>query len=76
MSALPEKINVMRVVTYDVQDIVERLTETDETYRDVTIAEVMEQVNSWVEEDFNCGISHGDLHLCDLIFQDENGEDV
>jgi len=67
---LPERINVMKVISYDVQDIVERLTENDETLRTVTLEEVMQQVEAWVEEDFPAD------RIKDLIIQDENGEEV
>jgi predicted transcriptional regulator len=67
---LPKRINVMRVISYDVQDIVERLTENDETLRTVTLEEVMEQVEAWVQEDFPAD------RIKDLIIQDENGEDI
>lgn len=73
---LPERINVMKLVTYDVQDIVERLTENDETPREVTLEEVMVQVEAWVHEDFNGGQNAWASDLKDLIFQDENGEDL
>ena len=75
MSGLPERINVMKVISYDVQDIVERLTENDETLREVTLEEVMQQVEAWVEEDFSCGHGHTE-NIRDLIFQDQNGEDL
>jgi predicted transcriptional regulator len=70
MSKLPERINVMRVISYDVQDIVERLTENDETLRTVTLEEVMQQVESWVEEDFPAD------RIKDLIIQDQDGNEV
>lgn len=70
MSELPKRINVMRVVSYDVQDIVERLTENDETLRTVALEEIMEQVEAWVEEDFPAD------RIKDLIIQDENGEEL
>ena len=70
MSELPKRINVMRVVYYDVQDIVERLTENDETLRTVTLEEIMEQVEAWVEEDFPAD------RIKDLVIQDENGEEL
>jgi hypothetical protein len=75
MSGLPERINVMKVISYDVQDIVERLTENDETLREVSLEEVMQQVEAWVEEDFSCGHGHTGS-IKDLIFQDQNGEDL
>ena len=70
MGAMPERINVMKVITYDVQDIVERLTENDETLREVELDEVMQQILAWVEEDFP-----GE-RINDLIIQDENGGEL
>jgi hypothetical protein len=70
MSELPKRINVMKVISYDVQDIIERLTENDETLRTVTLEEVMTQVEAWVEEDFPAD------RVKDLIIQDENGEEL
>jgi len=70
MSELPKRINVMRVVSFDVLDIVESLTENDETLRTVTLEEIMEQVEAWVEEDFPAD------RIKDLIIQDENGEEL
>jgi predicted transcriptional regulator len=70
MSNLPERINVMKVISYDVQDIVERLTENDETLRTVTLEEVMQQVEAWVEEDFPAD------RIKDLIIQDQDGEEL
>ena len=67
---LPERINVMKVISYDVQDIVERLTESDETLRTVTLEEVMQQVEAWVEEDFPAD------RIKDLIIQDQDGNEV
>jgi hypothetical protein len=67
---LPERINVMKVISYDVQDIVERLTENDETLRTVTLEEVMQQVEAWVEEDFPAD------RIKDLIIQNQDGEEL
>lgn len=67
---LPKRINVMKVISYDVQDIVERLTENDETLREVELDEVVEQIRAWVEEDFPSE------RINDLIFQTEDGEDL
>ena len=67
---LPERINVMKVISYDVQDIVRTLTENDDTPREVSLEEVMEQVEAWVQEDFPAE------RLKDLIIQDENGEEL
>lgn len=68
MNKLPERINVMKLVSYDVKDIVFSLIENDTDEREVTLEDVMRVVEAWVEDDF--GTTH------DLIWQDENGEDL
>jgi hypothetical protein len=60
----------MKVISYDVQDIVERLTENDETLRTVTLEEVMEQIEAWVQDDFPAD------RIKDLIIQDQDGEEL
>jgi hypothetical protein len=67
---LPERINVMKVVTYDVQSIREMLAELNHTEFEyvATETEVMDVVMREAYEYFG-GSS-------DLIFQDENGEDI
>jgi hypothetical protein len=79
MSELPEKINVMKVATYDVGAVVNEmcnpntgwingLTDATPKPNEVTIEMVMEYIDNWVQEDFGS--------TRDLIFQDENGEDL
>jgi hypothetical protein len=73
MSALPERINVTKVVTYDVVQITRELQEQGET--DLSLSSILEYIEGWVNEDFGCGYGH-ENNLGDLIFQDENGEDL
>ena len=69
---MPERINVMKVITYDVQNIMESIVsmDTDKDFDDITLEEVMKQVEAWVEDDFPTE------RIKDLIFQDENGEEL
>ena len=84
MSDLPVRINVMRVVTYDVATIMEQLQaerdsevvydrhtphrlSADEPF---TIEEVIDRIESYVEDDF------AGMRLGELIFQDEDGNDL
>jgi hypothetical protein len=84
MSDLPERINVMRVVTYDVAGIVQQLQDerdseiiydkdgsrrlsADEPF---TIEQIIDRVESYVEDDF------AGMRLSELIFQDEDGNDL
>ena len=59
----------MLVRTYDVQNIVEDISEyAEKPMEDVTLEEVIEYLDEWVEDDF-----HG---AKGLIYQDENGEEL
>jgi hypothetical protein len=84
MSDLPERINVMRVVTYDVTTIMEQLQaerDSEVVYdrhtphrlsadEPFTIDDVLERVEGYIADDF-LGINPNDL-----IVQDENGNDL
>lgn len=81
---LPQRINVMKVVTYDVASIVQQLSDerdseiiydkdgsrrlsADEPF---TIEQIIDRVESYVEDDF------AGMRLSELIFQDEDGNDL
>lgn len=73
--SLPERINVMKVVSYDVPAVVQDIKEChlinhgqELADEDISLEEVMLWIEDWVQEDFN-----GDT---DLIYQDENGEEL
>jgi len=84
MSDLPERINVMRVVTYNVATIMEQLQaerDSEVVYdrhtphrlsadEPFTIDDVLERVEGYIADDF-LGINPNDL-----IVQDENGNDL
>ena len=72
MTKLPERINALKAISYDVQKIVEDLMAENELEDDstITIEMVMEIVESWVEEDFMNDVADS------TIFQDENGEEL
>lgn len=73
---LPQRINVMKVVTYDVQKIVEDVHECHGTpFEDITIEDCLTWISDWVADDFSCGYGHT-ADTGDLIFQDENGEEL
>lgn len=70
--SLPERINAMKVISYDVRQIVETLMaekglEDDST---IDIDMVMKRIEEWVEEDFSHDVADY------TIFQDENGEEL
>ena len=64
--ALPSRINVMKVVSYDVEKLV--LEMESQGIEDIDIDKALEYIETWVQEDF----SSND----DLIYQDENGEEL
>lgn len=71
MDKLPERINAMKVISYDVQQIVETLmAEQEVEAEEVTLEMVMDRIESWVEEDFINDVSDS------TIYQDETGEEL
>lgn len=76
MSDLPEKINVMKVVTYDVNRLLEIIhEETEKPFEEITREEVVARAEDFATGDFSCDWGH-ETNLRDLIFQDENGEEL
>ena len=71
MIKLPERVNAMKCISYDVKQIVEALmAEQEIEAKNVTIEMVMDRITSWVEEDFMNDVADN------TIYQDENGEDI
>jgi len=68
--SLPERVNVMRVISYDVATIVEQIKSDRDSDAPITIDDVMERVESYVEDDF------AGMKLKELTFQDENGNEI
>lgn len=64
--SLPERINVIKVITYDVESI--RRDAHNAGLPLDTVDDVMEFIEEWVEDDFGS--------LSGLIFQDENGNEL
>ena len=67
--SLPERINVIRCITYDVSKVVEDLKEKE--VEPIDIDTVINYINEWVEEDMRAFISR-----YDLVYQDENGQEL
>ena len=68
MNNLPERINVIKTVTYDVPSIFDDIKKMGVDFEINTVDDVMEFIEDWVAEDFGS--------LDNLIFQDENGEEL
>lgn len=64
--SLPSRINVIKVITYDVESI--RRDAHNAGMPLDTADDVLEFIEEWVEEDFGS--------LSGLIFQDENGNEL
>jgi hypothetical protein len=69
METLPERINVIRTVTYDVQSVIKDLEEME--VEPIDLETVMNYITEWVEEDMRAPISRHDI-----IYQDENGQEL
>ena len=69
METMPERINVIRCITYDVSKVVEDLKEKE--VEPIDIDTVINYINEWVEEDMRAFISR-----YDLVYQDENGQEL
>ncbi len=69
METLPERINVIRTVTYDVQSVIKDLEEME--VEPIDLETVMNYITEWVEEDMRAPISRHDI-----TYQDENGESL
>ena len=67
--SLPQRINVMKVVSYDVQQLVDDIYNWREIDpNEITIEDCLEFIQDWVCEEFGT--------LDGLIYQDENGEEL
>ena len=66
--SLPERINVIKTVTYDVPAILDDIKKMGMDFDIQTVDDVMEFIEDWVAEDFGS--------LDNLVFQDENGEEL
>ena len=69
MNQLPERINAMKVVSYDVESIVDAMMTMNykENETDITIEDVLEWIGDDVEADIN---------FSNVIYQNENGEEL
>ena len=67
--SLPERINAIKTITYDVPAIVESLE--DMGMEDIDLDVVMEYIQEWVYEDMSSPPSRHDI-----VYQDENGNEL
>ena len=68
LQKLPERINAMKVSSYDVQEIVGYISDgLEKPVEEITLEDVLE----WIEDDVNMDIAGSNV-----IFQDENGGEL
>ena len=66
--SLPERINVIKTVTYHVPSIIQDMNQNNLEWLPQDVDDVMEFIEDWVAEDFGS--------LSGLVFQDENGNEL
>jgi len=69
METLPERINVIRTVSYDVPKIVMDLQ--DMNMEDIDLDVILEYIQEWVVEDLTAPLSRHNI-----VYQDENGNEL
>jgi hypothetical protein len=74
-TALPEKINAIRVITYDVPTMVHNLRVDYGQDYTPTLEEIVTYVQEYASEDLSCDYGHV-YDMKDVIFQDENGVEL
>jgi hypothetical protein len=70
-----ERVNVMKVVSYDVSEVIEELKRTWGA-EVITLDDVMTRIEEWAEREFGCDSCGHKHRVGDLIFQDQDGEDL
>lgn len=90
MSDMPKRINVMKVITYEVENIINQISSDREANvwvnsrgetgglpasDAITAEDIMERVEQYATDDFSCGWGH-EVRLKDLVFTDEHGEEL
>ena len=69
MTKLPERVNAMKCISYDVEQIVDAMMtmEYRESEQEITIEDVLEWIGDDVEADIN---------FSNVFYQDENGGEL
>ena len=69
MNKLPERVNAMKVSSYDVEEIVDAMLtmEYKEKLEDITIEDILD----WIGDDVDMDIAGNNV-----IYQDENGAEL
>ena len=68
---MPERINVLRTMTYNVNEIIDSMKQLGWGEDEITESVVFEFIEDCVEEDFRTPPSRHDM-----VWQDENGDEL
>ncbi len=69
MRNLPERINAMKCVTYDVEVIVDAMMAME--YKDTPEEITLEDILEWISDDVE-----SDINFSNVLYQDENGGEL
>jgi hypothetical protein len=70
MERMPERINVLKVISYDTEGLLATLADIYGPDYEITYADVFELASEYAWEDFQS------VRPRELIFQDENGTEL
>ena len=69
METMPERINVIRTISYDVQSVISDLEEME--VEPIDLETVMNYITEWVDE-----VMRSPLSRHELTYLDENGQEL
>ena len=69
METMPERINVVRTVSYDVQSVIKDLEEME--VEPIDLETVMNYITEWVDE-----VMRSPLSRHELTYLDQNGQEL
>lgn len=72
-SDFPKEITVTKVITYDVDSIIESIKNINNG-EEITEDDIIAMVQHYAKDDFSCGWGH-EASMKDLIFTDEEGNE-
>lgn len=71
METLPERINVIRSITYDVPSLLIDLEDMGVDKEEIDLEFILDHIHEWVYEDMSAPVSRHDL-----VYQDEDGNEL
>jgi hypothetical protein len=71
METLPERINVIRSITYHVPSLVIELEDMGVDKEEIDLEFILDHIHEWVYEDMSAPVSRHDL-----VYQDEDGNEL